>query len=87
MTTIYQTQLQTDPGLRRFDDIRGLLPDADNPTPLVRLRHVISADIEAASVCRELGIRYHRAPCVNAHPEFIAMLGRRVLALEAGPVR
>lgn len=44
-------------------------------------------DIEAASVCRELGIRYHRAPCVNAHPEFIAMLGRRILALEAGPVR
>ena len=47
MTTTYQTQLQSDPGLRRFDDIRGLLPDADNPTPLVRLQHVISGDIEA----------------------------------------
>lgn len=44
-------------------------------------------DIEAAGVCRELGIRYHRAPCVNAHPQFISLLGGRVLSLAAGEAR
>lgn len=44
-------------------------------------------DIEAAGVCRELDIRYHRAPCVNAHPEFISMLGRRVVSLASGEAR
>ncbi|MEX1037839.1 MAG: cysteine synthase family protein [Acidimicrobiia bacterium] len=40
MTTITNTQLHTDHGLRRYDDVRGLLPDADNPSPIVRLNHV-----------------------------------------------
>jgi cysteine synthase B len=35
-----ETSLGTDTGLRRFDDIRDLLPNVDNPTPLVRLNHV-----------------------------------------------
>jgi len=43
-------------------------------------------DTEAAGVCREMGVRYHRAPCVNSHPEFISMIGRRILTLEAEPV-
>jgi cysteine synthase len=30
--------------LRRFEDIRDLLPDLDNPTPLVRVRKAVSAD-------------------------------------------
>lgn len=30
--------------LRRFEDIRDLLPDVDNPTPLVRVRNAIGAD-------------------------------------------
>lgn len=47
MTTTYQTQLGTDPSLRRYDDVRALLPDIDNPSPLVRLRQVITPDIEA----------------------------------------
>ncbi len=35
-----ETSLGTDTGVRRFDDIRDLLPNVDNPTPLVRLNHV-----------------------------------------------
>ncbi|MEN8239334.1 MAG: cysteine synthase family protein [Actinomycetota bacterium] len=35
---------RTDRALRRFEDIRDLLPDVDNPTPLVRLRNSVSAD-------------------------------------------
>lgn len=31
----------TDHRLRRYDDIRDLLPDVDNPTPLVRVRRVL----------------------------------------------
>ena len=31
----------TDRNLRRFDDIRDLLPDVDNPTPLVRVPRVL----------------------------------------------
>ncbi len=34
----------TDHALRRFEDIRDLLPDIDNPTPLVRVRNAVSAD-------------------------------------------
>jgi len=34
-------ELPPDSGLRRYDDIRGLLPDIDQPTPLVRLNHVV----------------------------------------------
>jgi cysteine synthase B len=47
MTTTYQAQLGTDQSLRRYEDVRALLPDVDNPSPLVRLQHVISPDIEA----------------------------------------
>ena len=34
--------LETDRSLRRYEDIRQLLPDVDNPTPLVRLNHVVA---------------------------------------------
>ena len=34
----------SDRALRRFEDIRDLLPDVDNPTPLVRVRNAVSAD-------------------------------------------
>ncbi|GMQ93388.1 MAG: cysteine synthase family protein [Acidimicrobiia bacterium] len=36
--------LLSDPALRRFEDIRDLLPDIDNPTPLVRVHNAVSAD-------------------------------------------
>ena len=36
--------LETDRSVRRYHDIRQLLPDVDNPTPLVRLNHVVAAD-------------------------------------------
>jgi ferrochelatase len=39
-------------------------------------------DVEARETCAELGIKFHRAGCVNDHPEFIAMLGELTLALE-----
>lgn len=35
-----ETALGTDTEVRRFSDIRDLLPNVDNPTPLVRLNHV-----------------------------------------------
>ncbi len=35
---------RSDRSLRRYEDIRDLLPDVDNPTPLVRVRNAISAD-------------------------------------------
>ncbi len=35
--------LGTDAGVRRFGDIRDLLPNIDNPTPLVRLNRVVPA--------------------------------------------
>ncbi|MGH9869418.1 MAG: ferrochelatase [Candidatus Polarisedimenticolia bacterium] len=41
-------------------------------------------DVEAAALARSLGLTLQRAGCVNAHPDFVAMLGRRVLALERG---
>lgn len=34
----------SDRALRRFEDIRDLLPDVENPTPLVRVRNSVSAD-------------------------------------------
>ncbi len=36
-------------------------------------------DVEAARLCAELKITLRRAPCVNSHPAFIAMLGEQVL--------
>ncbi len=41
MTTTALPGLGTDRSLRRYDDIRRLLPDVDNPTPLVRVRRVL----------------------------------------------
>lgn len=38
--SVTDTSLGTDPDVRRFGDIRDLLPNIDNPTPLVRLNHV-----------------------------------------------
>ncbi len=43
MTTITnRPKLGTDTAARRFDDIRDMLPDVDNPSPLVRLNHVLA---------------------------------------------
>ena len=33
--------LGSDRSLRRYEDVRGLLPDVDNPTPLVRLNRLV----------------------------------------------
>ena len=41
MTTTVSSTLDTDHSLRRYDDIRELLPSVDNPTPLVRVRRVL----------------------------------------------
>ncbi len=35
------TPFATDVTLRRYEDIRDLIPDVNNPTPLVRLNHVV----------------------------------------------
>ncbi|HEY5890483.1 MAG TPA: cysteine synthase family protein [Acidimicrobiia bacterium] len=44
MTTSFQgTTLSTDSALRRFEDIRAMLPDVGNPSPIVRLNHVVPA--------------------------------------------
>jgi cysteine synthase len=44
MTTIARTAgLPTARSVRRYHDIRDLLPDVDNPSPLVRLNHVAPA--------------------------------------------
>lgn len=44
-TRIDTTRSRTsNPALRRFEDIRDLLPDIDNPTPLVRVRNSVAAD-------------------------------------------
>jgi ferrochelatase len=43
-------------------------------------------DIEAVETCQELGISMHRAPCVNDHPEFVALLGERILEVAGLPV-
>ena len=36
-------------------------------------------DIEARGVAAEHGVAFHRAPAVNAHPEFVAMLADLVM--------
>lgn len=36
-------------------------------------------DIEAKRTCDELGIKLHRAGCVNDHPEYVALLGEQIL--------
>ena len=41
-------------------------------------------DVEARETCRQVGLEFHRAPCVNDHPEFIAMLGEEISGI-AGP--
>jgi cysteine synthase len=41
-TTTVATSLGTDRELRRYLDVRDLLPGVDNPTPLVRLNHVVT---------------------------------------------
>jgi len=41
-TTRPRGWLRTDRSLRRFDDVRDLLPDIDNPSPIVRLTRVLS---------------------------------------------
>lgn len=48
MTTIArQDQLPTDTSKRRFGDVRDMLPDVDNPSPMVRLNHVLANPVEA----------------------------------------
>lgn len=42
-------------------------------------------DVEALEAAEELGVRLRRAPCVNAHPEFVAALGEGVLRLAGQP--
>lgn len=43
MTTTAKTKrLVTDLARKRFDDVRHLLPNVDNPSPIVRLNHVLS---------------------------------------------
>src|SRR3990172_7592448 len=44
MTTRTATSLDTDRDVRRYRDVRDLLPGVDNPTPLLRLNHVVSPD-------------------------------------------
>jgi ferrochelatase len=36
-------------------------------------------DVEAVSIAVEHGVTLHRAPAVNAHPDFIAMLADLVV--------
>ena len=42
-------------------------------------------DVEARQICQAVGLRMHRAPCVNSHPEFVAALGEGVLRRLAQP--
>lgn len=44
MTTDAPPGLNTDQDLRRYDAIRDLLPDADHPTPLLRVRKAVPAE-------------------------------------------
>jgi cysteine synthase len=47
MTTLEERlDLATDRSVRRYDDVRALLPDIDNPTPLVRLNRVAPEQID-----------------------------------------
>lgn len=43
MTTTRHAALRRDTTVGRYDDVRELLPDTDNPTPLVRLNRVAAA--------------------------------------------
>lgn len=43
MTFTLPVELTTDSTVRRYEDVRHLLPDIDNPSPLVRLNRVIPA--------------------------------------------
>lgn len=45
-TTITPSQLDTNLSVRRFGDVRDMLPNVDNPSPMVRLNHVVAADGE-----------------------------------------
>ncbi len=47
MTTSTSTTLRSDSRLRRFDDIRELLPNVDNPSPLVRIGRVLAPPLDA----------------------------------------
>ena len=38
-------------------------------------------DVEASLLAGELGMRLTRAPCVSSHPDFVAMLGGKILDL------
>jgi ferrochelatase len=38
-------------------------------------------DIEARRAAEEVGLRVHRAGCVNDHPEFVTLLGERIIKL------
>ncbi|MEN8041418.1 MAG: pyridoxal-phosphate dependent enzyme, partial [Actinomycetota bacterium] len=46
MTTRSQSRPMraSDRALRRYEDIRDLLPDVDNPSPLVRVRNATTAE-------------------------------------------
>ena len=47
-------------------------------------------DVEARWIAAEHGVTLHRAPAMNAHPEFVAMLAdlvRGALDTEPGPMR
>src|SRR5512140_559867 len=44
--TIAATGLGSDPGRRRYGDIRELIADRSNPTPLVRLNRVLPPGLE-----------------------------------------
>lgn len=44
MTTLFEPPiLKTDPQVRRFEDVRQLLPDVEQPTPIVRLGRLAAA--------------------------------------------
>lgn len=43
-------------------------------------------DIEARETSRELGVKMHRALCVNDHPEFVALLGEQILRVAGHPI-
>jgi len=45
-TTMAEGPLRSDPGLRRFSDIRELIGNPEYPTPLVRLQRVVPAATE-----------------------------------------
>ncbi|MEZ5176391.1 MAG: cysteine synthase family protein [Acidimicrobiia bacterium] len=44
MTTTTAPSIGTDTAVRRYGDIRDLLPGPDNPTPLVRVNHILAND-------------------------------------------